>query len=279
MKYGILLPLSGIDGSLERLVEYAHIAEEEGWDGVFLEDYSVYGVRGGVTYDPWLALTAIALRTKRVRLGIMVTPLPSRLPWQVAREAITLDHLSHGRVILGVGLGDPQDRHFGEIEEVKQRAQMLDEGLEILVGLMSGQPFRYEGQQYQVQEVTFGQRPVQRPRIPIWVGGLWSRKAPARRAARWDGFCPAKAPDEHGYSAFEPAEIRAINVFLAQERRGSEPFDLVVGGSSPGEDAARARAQVEAVGKAGATWWTEFVLPGPGEGEHALRWIKQGVPR
>src|SRR2546428_3823964 len=155
MKYGLVLPLSGIEGDVEQLVEYAHIAEEEGWEGVFLEDYVIYWGAHGVTYDPWLALTAIALRTQQVRLGITVTPLPSRLPWKLAREAITLDHLSHGRLILGFGLGDAQDRHFGEVADVKQRARMLDEGLDLLAGLMSGRPFSYQGTHYTVGDVTF----------------------------------------------------------------------------------------------------------------------------
>ncbi len=224
MKYGLVLPLSGIEGDIEQLVEYAHIAEEEGWEGVFLEDYIIYWGAQGVTYDPWLTLTAMALRTQSVHLGTTVTPLPSRLPWKLAREAITLDHLSHGRLILGVGLGDAQDRHFGEVADVKQRARMLDEGLDLLAGLMSGRPFSYQGTHYQVGDVTFWPAPVQKPRVPIWLGGFWPRKAPALRAARWDGFCPAKVPDEHGDGYIKPADIRAIKTFIEAHRSSSEPW-------------------------------------------------------
>src|SRR5436305_14728368 len=278
MKYGLVLPLSGIDGDVSRLDEYAHIAEEEGWQGVFLEDYIVYWGAQGVTYDPWLTLTAIALRTQRVRLGITVTPLPSRLPWKLAREAITLDHLSAGRLILGAGLGDAHDRHFGEVTDMRQRAQMLDEGLEILAGLMSGQPFSYQGHHYHVQDVTFLPRPVQSPRIPSSIGGFWPRKAPARRAARWDGFCPAKVPDEHGDGTVSPDDLRTIKTFLQACRESPAPFDLVAGGHSPGGDRASARAHVEPYSEAGATWWCEFVLPQPGEADQALTRIKQGPP-
>jgi len=278
LKYGVVLPLSGIEGDVERLVEFAHIAEEEGWDGVFLEDYLVYWGMQGTTYDPWLALTAIAMRTQRVKLGMTVTPLPSRLPWKLAREAITLDHLSHGRVILGFGLGDPQDLHFGEVADPKQRAGMLDEGLDILAGLMSEQPFSYQGAHYQVNEITFRPGPLQKPRIPIWLGGFWPHKAPARRAARWDGFCPAKVPDEHGDGYIKPADIRAIASFVEEQRTNPAPFDLVAGGHSSIGDPAKARAHVEPFGEAGATWWVEFVLPDPGETEEALARIKQGPP-
>jgi alkanesulfonate monooxygenase SsuD/methylene tetrahydromethanopterin reductase-like flavin-dependent oxidoreductase (luciferase family) len=279
MQYGLVLPLSGIGGELDRLVAYAHIAEEEGWDGVFLEDYLIYWGAQGITYDPWLALAAIALRTQRVRLGTTVTPLPSRLPWQLARQAITLDHLSHGRLILGVGLGDAQDLHFGEVADVKRRAVMLDEGLDLLAGLMSGESFSYQGTYYQVNDVTFLPGSVQQPRIPIWLGGFWPRKAPALRAARWDGFCPAKVPDEHGDGSIKPADIRAIKAFIEAHRSSTAPFDLAAGGHSHADDPAKARAHVEPHREAGATWWIEFVLPGPGEEEQALTRIKQGPPR
>jgi alkanesulfonate monooxygenase SsuD/methylene tetrahydromethanopterin reductase-like flavin-dependent oxidoreductase (luciferase family) len=279
MNYGLVLPLSGIEGDLERLVEYAHIAEEEDWDGVFLEDYIVYWGTQGITYDPWLTLAAIALRTRRVKLGLTVTPLPSRLPWKLAREAITLDHLSRGRLILGFGLGDAQDLHFGERADMKERAGMLDEGLDIPAGLMGEQPFRYQGSYYQVNEVTFRPGPVQKPRMPIWLGGFWPRKAPALRAARWDGFCPAKVPDEQGDGYIKPDDIRAIKAFIAEHRSNPAPFDLAAGGNSDGSDPAKARAHVEAYREAGATWWIEFVLPDPGEAEQALARVKQGPPK
>lgn len=278
MKYGIVLPLSGIEGDIDRLVEYAQLAEEAGWDGIFLEEYFTYWRDQGVTYDTWLALTAIALRTKRIMLGTTVTPLPTRLPWKLAREIVTLDHLSHGRVILGLGLGDPHDRSFGREIDMKTRAAMLDEGLEVLVGMMSGEPFSYQGTHYQVNEATFLPRPVQQPRIPIWLGGFWPRKAPARRAARWDGFCPAKVPDENGNGDITPDDIRAIKDFIAQHRTSSEPFDIIAGGSTSG-DPATMRAQVEPFIEAGATWWAEFILPDPDEIEQALERIKQGPPR
>jgi len=283
MKYGLVLPLSGIDGDVQRLIDYAHIAEEEGWEGVFLEDYIMYwGPPDTPTYDPWLTLAAMALRTRQIRLGITVTPLSRRRPWKLARESITLDHISNGRLILGFGLGDEQDKSFtsfGEMTDPKQRANMLDEGLDILVGLMSGQPFNYQGNHYRVDEVTFLPGPVQTPRIPIWIGGFWPHKAPAKRAAHWDGFCPAKVPDETGNGYITPTDIRDIKAFMTEHRSTVAPFDLVVGGHSSGEDLAKARAHVETFVEAGATWWIEFVLPEPGEADQALARIKRGPPR
>src|SRR5262245_30347698 len=94
------------------------VAVDAGRDGLSLEDYIVYQAdRGLPTYDPWLAFTAIVLRTERTRLGVMVTPLSRRRPWKVAREAVTLDHRSNGRLVLGVGIGDgsaPDFERFGK---------------------------------------------------------------------------------------------------------------------------------------------------------------------
>ena len=282
MKYGLVLPLSGIDGNIEKLVEFAYIAEQEGWEGLFLEDYIMYwGQMNTPTYDPWLTLTAIALRTQKMRLGITVTPMSRRRPWKLVKECVTLDHLSNGRVILGFGLGDEQDKSFsgfGEVIDARQRAEMLDEGLDILNGLMSGQSINYQGKHYQVNNISLFPKPVQEPRIPIWIGGFWPRKAPALRAARWDGFCPARLHDENGNGYIKPSDIRDIKAFIAEHRTSSAPFDLVVGGNSPGDDHAKAHAHVEAFIEAGATWWIEFVLPGVGEADEALARIKQGPP-
>ena len=282
MKYGLVLPLSGIDGNVEKLVEFAYIAEQEGWEGLFLEDYIMYwGQANAPTYDPWLTLTAIALRTRQMRLGITVTPLSRRRPWKLVKECVTLDHLSNGRVILGFGLGDEQDKSFGgfgEVTDAKQRAEMLDEGLDILDALMNEQAVNYQGKHYQVNGITLLPKPVQEPRIPIWIGGFWPRKAPALRAARWDGFCPARLQDENGNGYIKPSDIRDIKAFIAPYRTSSTSFDLVVGGNSPGDDPAKARAHVEEFIEAGATWWVEFVLPGVGEADEALTRIKQGPP-
>ncbi len=139
MRYGLELPNAGVGGDARTLGDLAQLAEAAGWDGIFLEDYLVWQGQAGVpTYDPWVALAAMAMRTQRIRLGTMVTPLSRRRPWKLAREAATLDHLSNGRLILGVGLGDIADQGFsnvGETTDLRQRARVVDEALEILAGL------------------------------------------------------------------------------------------------------------------------------------------------
>lgn len=167
MRYGLNLPNGGVCADARILAELAREAEEAGWDDVFLEDYIVYqGMADTPTYDPWVALAAMALSTSRIRLGTDVTPLSRRHPWKLARETVTLDHLSGGRLVLGVGLGDPNDpgiTGIGETTTVRQRAAMVDEALDILVGLWSGKPFQYHGTYYDLEEVTFLPQPVQRP--------------------------------------------------------------------------------------------------------------------
>lgn len=264
MKYGLSLPNGGACGDARTLAEFAQLAEAAGWDGVFLEDYIVWqSVQGTPTYDPWVALAAMALRTEHIRLGISVTPLPRRRPWKLARETVTLDHLSNGRLILGVGLGDLTDvsfTAFGEAAENRQRARMLDEALDVLVGLWSGQPFSYRGEHYQVSEVTLVPTPVQTPRIPIWVGGGWPNKGPVRRAARWDGACLFKRTDDGSWQDMTPADVRAMKASIESQRTTLAPFDIALGGQR-GDDWEQERAWIASVAEAGATRRVEYVPP------------------
>ena len=128
----------------------------------------------------------------RVLIGTLVTPLSRRRPWQVAKELITLDHLSGGRAVLGVGLGETPESDFaafGEPDGARERAALLDEGLEVLDGLLRGGPLQHRGARFQVHS-TLSPRPVQRPRPPIWVAGIVPNQPPLRRAVRWDGIVP-----------------------------------------------------------------------------------------
>ena len=228
----------------------------------------------------------MALRTTRVRLGTMVTALPRRRPWKVARETVTLDHLSHGRLILGVGIGDtsvfvsdPSLTHFGEAASAVQRAAMLDEALDVLVGLWSGKPFTYQGKYYRVNQLTFLPPPVQSPRIPIWVGGGWPLRGPARRAARWDGSCLYRQPVAGASEHFTPDDVRALKAFVRRHREGEAPFDIALGGMSRGADWERERALIRSLAEAGATWWMEYLPPGTGGVDEVRARIARGPLR
>jgi alkanesulfonate monooxygenase SsuD/methylene tetrahydromethanopterin reductase-like flavin-dependent oxidoreductase (luciferase family) len=158
MKYGFIIPNDDIHTAPDLAAE----AEAAGWDGVFIPDCIAIDTENGPPgpwYDPWIVLAAMAVRTKRVRLGTMLTPLSRRRPWKLARETVTLDHLSKGRLILPVGLGAAKDDagfyKVGEEMDLKVRAKLLDESLAILTGLWSGQPFTYHGEHYHVQDTTY----------------------------------------------------------------------------------------------------------------------------
>jgi alkanesulfonate monooxygenase SsuD/methylene tetrahydromethanopterin reductase-like flavin-dependent oxidoreductase (luciferase family) len=287
MRYGLNLPNGGACHDARTLAEFARLAEESGWDGVFLEDYLVWqGHQDVPTYDAWVALSAMALSTQRIRLGTMVTALPRRRPWKVARETVTLDHLSNGRLILGVGLGDtsvfirdPSFTHFGEVTSTQQRGQMLDEALDVLVGLWGGEPFSYDGEYYHVKEVTFLPRPVQSPRIPIWIGGGWPLKGPAQRAARWDGSCMYKHPGKGSSEQYTPDDIRTLKVFVDSHRTASASFDIALGGGGRSEDWEQERALIRSLAEAGATWWIEYLPPWLGGLDEMRQCITRGPLR
>lgn len=244
MKSGLIVTT----GDPRTAADLAAEAEAAGWDGVFTWD----GVAIGETdiYDPWVVMAAMAMRTERVRLGAIVSPPSRRRPWKLARETITLDRLSNGRLVLPVGLGALDDGAFGNVGEAtdaRTRAEMLDESLAILEGLWSGEPFGFEGRHYRFGPMTFRPTPVQQPRIPIWVVGAWPKERSVRRALRFDGILP---------QTNDPDEIRALAAFIERERTAGGPFDIVVEGTSsldPGE----AAAAVQPLADAGATWWNE----------------------
>jgi alkanesulfonate monooxygenase SsuD/methylene tetrahydromethanopterin reductase-like flavin-dependent oxidoreductase (luciferase family) len=190
----------------------------------------------------------------------MVTPLARRRPWKVARETVTLDHLSNGRLIFGAGLGSAgggrlEWENFGEEMDLKRRGQMLDEGLAILAGLWSGQPFSYEGQHFRVQDTEFLPTPLQQPRIPVWIAGVWPNKAPFKRAAKWDGVVPLFSEGD------EVPQLRAMVEFLYEIRGDDRTVDVACQGVTPGNDTARAIEIVSAYEANGATWWLEDLHP------------------
>lgn len=270
MRYCLNLPIGGQAADPRTLAGFAAAAEEAGWDAVFVEDYIVYQNRQDLpAYDPWVALAAMAVATSRVRLGTMVTPLTRRRPWTLARETVTLDHLSGGRLILGAGSGDPTDftyAAFGEETRASARASLLDEALDVLAGLWSGRPFSYRGRHFRVSEVTLLPRPVQQPRIPVWIGGAFPSRGPLRRAARWDGAClyPAAAPgsSEDSGEPISAQHVTAIRSFAGTHRTGKGPFDIVAGGPPRGPDPGRTRELILQCAQAGATWFNEWIPPG-----------------
>lgn len=221
MKFGISIANFGVSVRPQDYARLAREAEEVGWDGFFLWDHVHFG-RGNSNLDPWIVLATIACNTESIRIGTHITPLPRRRPQKVAREAVSLDYLSDGRMILGVGLGEPSKTEFavfGEPTDLKVRAKMLDESLEIITCLWSGKPCNYEGVYRKAMGVRFEPQPLQKPRIPIWVGGRWPKKGAFKRAARFDGVTPIGVGN--------PSRFQAMMEYVNRHRKNKGKFDWI----------------------------------------------------
>jgi alkanesulfonate monooxygenase SsuD/methylene tetrahydromethanopterin reductase-like flavin-dependent oxidoreductase (luciferase family) len=276
MRYGFFLPNFGPFGDARCLADLAARAEAAGWDGFFIWDHILFSATDSrPVVDPWVALAAVATTTERMRLGALLTPLSRRRPWKVARETVSLDHLSRGRLVFAAALGYPPDAEFelfGEVSDDRERARLLDEGLEVLTSLWSGREVHFEGEHYHVGPVTFQPPSVQQPRIPVWIGGWWPNKPPFRRAARWDGVAPEMAD----WSLPKVSDVAAITDYVAQHRQVPDPFDVVING----HDCWSRQAEMTDYAEAGLTWWLERVDPERAfsEGE-AGALIDKGPPR
>jgi len=275
MKYGFVLP----QGDARVAADFAREAEAAGWDGFFVWE-PVWGV------DAWVALTAAAMQTERIRLGTLLSPLSRMRPWKLASEAATLDNLSGGRVILSVGLGaiDTGFAEFGEETDRKTRAELLDESLDIITGLWQGQPFSYEGKHYQVRPSDFmpPAPPMQQPRIPIWVVGAWRRTKSMERVLRYDGLLPNVMTDDGQHRQATPDDLRLISVYIEANRKAGMPFDIIMEGETPGEDPVAGAGIVQQWAQAGATWWIEALWNEPRDEEglrNVRRRLQQGPPR
>ena len=258
MRYAISIPNFGEWADPRTMVSLARDAEASGWDGFFLWDHIRFSQAPVPVQDPWVLLAAIATSTERLVIGPMVTPLPRRRPWVVARQAVSIDHLSNGRMLLGVGLGEPRDVElgaFGEPTDLKELAARLDQGLAILDGLWSGEEFSFDGSHYRLAPMTFLPRPVQRPRIPIIVAGYWPHRGPIRRAARWDGM---NALFPRGIENWVE-KSRALLAELRSLRADPDaPFEYFDGGHTMDTEDADDPAVAAEIG---ATWWIESIDP------------------
>jgi hypothetical protein len=275
MKYGFVLPY----GDARTAADFAFEAEQAGWDGFFVWE-PVWG------WEAWMMLTAAAMRTERIKLGTMITPVSRMRPWELASKAVTLDHLSHGRLVLAVGLGaiDTGFAEFGEETDRKTRAELLDEGLDIVTSLWQGQPFTYDGKHYHIKATKFypPPPPVQQPRIPIWVVGAWPKKKSMQRVLRYDGLLPNVLNNEGQHIPATADHLREMKTYLDAHRTSTTPFDIVVEGRTPGENPDRAAEIVRGWADAGATWWIEALWAEPDrpiDYDVIRQRIRQGPPR
>lgn len=250
MRHALTLPPYGDLADPAALVEVAVAAEDAGWDAVFLWDHVLRRPDDPQeTADPWVAMAAIAIATERIRIGPMVTPITRRRPIKLARETTTLDHLSGGRLTLGLGLGVDTTRElsaFGEIVDPRVRGQRLDEGAELLCAFWSGDEVDFHGEHFVADHVTVLPRPVQRPRIPLWFAARGGAAKPVRRAARYDGMYPIEVDD---------AALADMLAIVRKERGTLDGFDVIARPDSAG--------QYRRFEELGVTW----AITGPAPGD------------
>jgi len=271
MKYGVYISNFALQGDPNKFLELAVAAEDAKWDGFFMWDHN-YAGKDELIADSWITLAAIAACTKKIRIGTTVTPLPRRRPQTVAREVATLDILSNGRFILGAGLGGSSDNDYGSFGEdtaLKVRAEKLDESLAILEGLWSGRPFSFSGKHYNIQEVTFNPRPIQRPRVPIWCAGTWPIKAPFRRAVKYDGVFPLSMSEDMSLE-----EYSDVTNYVKKHRGSMKDYDIVIMGMSSGDS--EKDSWIRESETIGMTWYVEVVM-GDDLDKH-LEKISKGPP-
>lgn len=271
-------------GTVQEVLDLAVDTEEHGWDGFFTWDG--VDVEGMDAWDPWAVLAAAAVRTRRVTLGALVFALPRRRPWVFAKQAVTVDHLSGGRLVLPVGLGVPTDRAVagvsGEAATVRERAERLDDALAVLDRSFTGERFDVDGTHLTVDGMQLRPTPVARPdgrtRIPVWVVGSYPSERSMGRAVRHDGVVPQLRGDR-AEEPFRPEELAEVVTWVREHRApDAGPFDVVVHDALPA-DRGEAREYAAALAEAGATWFVDALWDPATATPEALRArVRQGPP-
>lgn len=270
MKFGFI----AVAGTPREMIDLAVAAEAQGWDGFFTFD--------GGGFDPWSILAGAAMVTDRITLGAMVFVPARRRPWNVAYQALTVDHLSNGRLVIPVGLGATDTDLFAkvrpEVSDRRERAERLDETLEILAKAWTGAPFSHRGKHYEIDDLTVP-HPVQRPRIPVWAVGAWPHERSLARAARWDGIIPYDMTAATVEDPITPKRLREIGSWIDGHRSFDTPFEVVLEGITDGDDREGTRDRLAPLFAAGATWWIESRWIEGETPESLLERIRQGPPR
>lgn len=274
MKYGFVLS----NGTPDETLRLAMEAEDSGCDGVFTWDAISIGQTP--VYDPWVMMGAIAGVTERVIIGAMILPISRRRPWKVVKEAVTIDHLSDGRLVLPVALGVPDDAGFHAVNtdstDRKERAERLDEALDILEMGQAGKPFSYEGKHFQIADMQLLPKPVQE-RIPVWCVAGWPHEKSLARAARWDGIIPVDmSPGKDPFQPVQPDVLQEIVSWCGAHRKIDSSFDVIIEGKTNSADD---NDYVGSMGEAGATWFIESRWDDSETPESLRDRIRKGPPR
>ncbi len=283
MKFGLYAPNFGNTfGDPLLIVEFLKEAEDAGWDGFFLWDHifypgELYPGESKSMVDPFITLAAAAAKTERILIGTTVTPLPRRRPWKLAKECVTLDHLSNGRFVLGIGLGGSEEMGMmNEETDLSKAARMANEHIEVLNNLWSGKEFSYDGEFYKSEKTKCLPKPIQQPRIKLWGGGMWPKKGPLRRAVNLDGIIPL-----HG-SAGRPLSIeeyKQIKEYLKLQGELPDSYDIVRVYYNMGEDIQTEYDKFKEFREIGITWWLQTVTDWTGDAKQIREVIRNGPPK
>lgn len=275
MKYGFVLPVTDPNA----MVDLGAEAEAAGWDGVFVAEM-IWGP------DAWVGLSGIAMRTERIKLGTLLSPLSRMRPWKIASETATLDRLSNGRVILAVGSGalDTGFAEFGEATDRRTRNELIDESLEIVQKLWSGEPFRFVGKHYQVDTTAlspeinaWGVKPVQMPRIPIWITAVWPPKTSIKRAVMLDGILPNYVLPGGTFGEHSEDAIEGMRQYIA-DANVDHPVEIIIEGNTP-DNSPGSIESVDRWRAAGGTWWIESPWSHLNDVEFVRSRIAAGPPK
>lgn len=273
IKYGLALPYV----TPRTVANLCQLAEDAGWDGCFLGD-AIW------CEDPMIGLAAAAITTSRIRLGTMITPVPLRRPWKLASESVALDHLSEGRLILGVATGATWMGWHAfpdEVTNAKMRAEMLDETIDILTLLYQRKQFDYDGQHYHLKLTAldvmhYPPKPVQQPRIPLWCVGIWPGEKSMQRVLKCDGIIVEKRSVGGEVGEVTAVDIDQIRAYVSKNRTPTPPFDIVNIGKTVGLDRRQLEDKIRPQIEAGITWWVEGLWEEPEE--VVVQRIRQGPP-
>jgi alkanesulfonate monooxygenase SsuD/methylene tetrahydromethanopterin reductase-like flavin-dependent oxidoreductase (luciferase family) len=267
VKHGIFVPPFDELADPRVVADLAAAAEAKGWDGFFVWDHITYRAPVVALADPWITLSAIAVATEKMQIGAMVTPLARRRPVVMARQTTSLDQLSCGRLVVGVGLGSDNSRELsatGEEVDDRARADALDEALDVLVAAWSGDPVNHHGDRYVVDDITFAPTPIQRPHPPVWVAVRGANARPVRRAAKWQGIFPIELHD--------PDHLTQILADVLELRGGAEASYDVVAEGPP-------RSDPQPWAAAGATWWQTALKITDTKLDYVRGVVNDGPPR
>jgi alkanesulfonate monooxygenase SsuD/methylene tetrahydromethanopterin reductase-like flavin-dependent oxidoreductase (luciferase family) len=278
--YGLSVMNFGDLAEARVMADLAREAEAAGWEALLVWDHLAF-VWGPPSGDPWTLVTACAIATERLLVGTDVSVIARERPLPFANRVATVDRLSGGRVVLGVGIGGAEDeyRAAGEAVDLRERAALTDEVLSVVRPLLAGETVTCRGAACTVQGVTLAPLPVQAP-VPVWVGG--NSAGARRRAALHDGWMPVPY-DEQGSLVLPPAAFgqQLAGILATRSAAGipaGTPFAAATHGETPA-DAVAAEAAVRPWADAGATWWLESLHGYRGTIEELFARVQAGPPR